>query len=90
MYRPYTKDNYCRPINLLKIWSKLVDWFTRYSKKKYIGQVDLNLFIGQKCFLQVVCVREKCCHNLVNIVSKLVNWFKRYRKNKNVDQVYLI
>ena len=35
---------------LLKIWSKSVDWFKRYSKNRYIGHVDLLIKIGQKGF----------------------------------------
>ena len=27
-------------IDLVKIWSKSVDWFKRYSKNQYIGRVD--------------------------------------------------
>ena len=27
--------------NLVKIWSKSVDWFKIYSKNQYIGHVDL-------------------------------------------------
>ena len=32
-------DYFC--IFLVKIWSKSVDWFKRYSKNQYLGHVDL-------------------------------------------------
>ena len=34
-------------MNLVKFWSKLVNWFKRYRKNKYLGQVVtyiLNVF----------------------------------------------
>ena len=66
----------------MKIWSKSVDWFERYSKNKYIGQVDLDFFIGQKCFIPIVCIKDKFTTDLVKIWRKSVDWFKRYNKNQ--------
>ena len=46
------------------------------AKNKYIGQVDLNIFVGYTYVLPVVRVNEKYCINLVKIFSKSVDWFK--------------
>ena len=56
------------------IFVKLFDWFKKYSKNKYIGQVDLNIFIGSKYYSPVAFIKDKFCSNLVKILSKLVDW----------------
>ena len=41
--------------------------------ERYVGQVDLNILIGQKCSLSVVCIKDKYCINLVKIRSQSVD-----------------
>ncbi len=73
----------------MKFWSKLVHWFKRYRKKKYVGQVAAILFLVQMCFVTVLCITDKSCINLVKFWSGLVHWFKRYMENERFYRALL-
>ena len=47
-----------------------------------MGQVDLNLFIDQHCFLPAVCIKDIFCINVVKVFNKSVDLLKRCSENK--------